>query len=178
MWRKDESNQPQSPADLPPARSSSTDQVPGAGAPSASAPESVSSGIRIKGEISGRGDLFWDGVLEGKIQIADGSFTVGRNARVNAEIEAREIIIYGEVKGALKGERVQILSTGSVTGDMETNRIVIEDGAMLRSKVQVRREDAPLQDTRKGAPQRAKQAAAAGQTNSGGAEKSSGAQEI
>jgi hypothetical protein len=75
---------------------------------------------------------------------------------------------------------VQILSTGSVTGDMETNRIVIEDGAMLRSKVQVqvRREDAPLQDTRKGALQRAKQAAAAGQTNSGGAEKSSGAQEI
>ena len=54
--------------------------------------ESVSSGIRIKGEITGRGDLFWDGVLEGKIQIADGSFTVGRNAQVNADRRQQVVV--------------------------------------------------------------------------------------
>jgi cytoskeletal protein CcmA (bactofilin family) len=170
MWRKDEPNKPQSSGDP----SISPVETPVGAAPlPVRAQESVSRGIRIKGEITGRGDLFWDGVLEGKIQIADGSFTVGRNARVSAEIEAREIIIHGEVNGAMKGERVQILSTGRVTGDMETHGIVIEDGAMLRSKVQVRREDEPLQGARKGAPPRAKQAAASGQMNSGGGEKSS-----
>ena len=178
MWRKDEPNKPQSVTDSPLPQASPTEQSAGIAAVLPASPqESVSSGIRIKGEITGRGDLFWDGVLEGRIQITDGSFTVGRNAQVNAEIEAREIIIHGEVKGALKGERVQILSTGRVTGDMETHRIVIEDGATLRSTVQVRREDEPLQGTRKGVPPRAKQAAASGgPVNTGqGGEQSGGA---
>jgi cytoskeletal protein CcmA (bactofilin family) len=98
-----------------------------------------------------------DGEFEGKIRIAEGSFTVGPNARVTAEIEAREIIVHGEVIGTLKGERVQVSSTGRVTGDMETRGIVIEDGAVLRSKVQGRQEDQPP-----AVGPRAKEAAAAG----------------
>jgi cytoskeletal protein CcmA (bactofilin family) len=160
MWRKDEPGKPQSSPDPVPSRDSITERLPAVEALSESAPDTVSKGIRIKGEITGRGDLFWDGVLEGKIQIEDGNFTVGHNARINAEIEAREIIIYGEVRGALKGERVQVLSTGKVTGDVETHGIVIEDGAMLRSRVQVLREDEPLQGSRKPVPLRAKRAAA------------------
>lgn len=142
------------------------------------APASISQGIRIKGEISGRGDLYWDGVLEGKIHIADGNFTVGRNARINAEIEAREIIIHGEVNGALKGERVQVLSTGRVTGDVETHGIVIEDGAMLRSKVQVLREDEPLQTSPKSVPPRAKKATAATGAQTDGSQSSEKASEV
>jgi len=161
MWRKDEPNKPQSSPDAVPSRGSTSERSPAVEAFSETAPESISKGIRIKGEITGRGDLFWDGELEGKIHIEDGNFTVGHNARVNAEIEAREIIIHGEVKGALRGERVQVLSTGKVTGDVETHGIVIEDGAMLRSKVQVLREDEPLQGSSKQVSMRAKRAAAA-----------------
>ena len=97
---------------------------------------SLSQGIKIKGEISGQGDLLMDGVFEGKIHLADGVFTVGPNARANAEIEAREIIVRGEVVGTLKArERVQIASTGKVTGDLDTRGVVIEDGAVLHGKV-------------------------------------------
>src|SRR5467141_2402480 len=81
--------------------------------------------------------------------------------RKSAEIEAHEIIIHGEVIGTLKGERVQISSTGRVTGDMETRGIVIEDGAVLRSKVQVRQEDKPPQPPPPAVLPRAKEAAAA-----------------
>lgn len=166
MWRKDEPNKTQ------PSSDSSSSPGPAPERPAASvspgspiASASGSHGIRIKGEISGRGDLFWDGVVQGKIHITDGSFTVGRNAHIDAEIEAREIIIHGEVKGALKGDRVQIFGTGKVTGDVETRGIVIEDGAMLRSKVQVRREDEPPAARAEASP-RARQAAAtsSGQT--------------
>jgi len=59
------------------------------------------------------------------------------NARVSAEIEAHEVIIRGEVIGTLKAERVHIWSTGKLTGDMESRGIVIEDGAVLHSKVAV-----------------------------------------
>jgi len=36
--------------------------------------------------------------------------------------------------GTAAGERVQVWNTGSVTGDMETRGIVIEEGAVLRGK--------------------------------------------
>ena len=86
-------------------------------------PPAVSQGIKIKGEISGHGDLFLEGEFEGKIRMASGTITVGPNARVWAEIEATEIIIRGEVTGTLKAsERVHIWSTGILKGDTENRR--------------------------------------------------------
>src|SRR5258708_25108696 len=163
MWRKAEENKPQYALDALPSTVPSP-QRPAAAAPAVSpnALACVSQGIRIKGEISGRGNLFLDGVFEGNIHIADGSFTVGPNARVTAEIEAREIIVHGEVIGTLKGERVQVSSTGRVTGDMETRGIVIEDGAVLRSKVQGCQENQPAQLSPPPVAPRAKKTAAAG----------------
>ena len=162
MWRKPEENKAQPSPDTSPSGVPSPRHPPAAAPPvSPNAPAWVSQGIRIKGEISGRGDLFLDGVFEGNIHIADGSFTVGPNARVTAEIEAREIIVHGEVIGTLKGERVQVSGTGKVTGDMETRGIVIEDGAVLRSKVQVRQKDEPPQPPPPAVLPRAKEAAAA-----------------
>jgi cytoskeletal protein CcmA (bactofilin family) len=98
----------------------------------------VSQGIKIKGEVSGEGDFYIEGELEGNLRLSSGTFTVGPSARVNAEIEARMVIIRGEVIGTLKGcERVHIFSTGKLTGNIETRGIVIEDGAILHSRVAV-----------------------------------------
>ncbi len=98
----------------------------------------MSQGIKIKGEIFGKEDLFIDGTIEGKIHFSDGSVTIGPNGRVNADIDAREIVIRGEVTGTLRArDRVQIWSTGKLSGDMHTRGIVIEDGATLRGKVEV-----------------------------------------
>ena len=159
MWRKPEENKPQSILDALPSTVPSP-QRPAAAVPrvSPNAPSWVTSSIR---EISGREDLFLDAAFEGKIHIADGSFAVGPNARVNAEIEAREIIVRGEVIATLKaGERVQVWSTGSVTGDLETRGIVIEEGAVLRGKVEVRQKDQPPQPPRSAVPAHAKEAVA------------------
>jgi Polymer-forming cytoskeletal len=112
MWRKPEEYKPQSALDALPSTLPAP-QRPAAAAPvSSNAPACVTQGIKIKGEVSGREDFVLDGEFEGKIHIADGIFTVGLNARVNAEIEARKIIVRGEVIGTLKArERVQVRST-------------------------------------------------------------------
>ena len=102
------------------------------------APAGVSQGIRIKGEITGQGDFFVHGEIEGKISLGNGTLTVAPHSRVHAEIEARAVEIHGEVIGALKAcERVHVWSTGKLTGDIETRGIVIEDGAILHSRVSV-----------------------------------------
>ena len=137
MWRKSEGSKPKSSSGSS-LSSVSSARHPGTAArqDSAVTPAAVSQGIKITGEISGHGDLCLEGEFEGKIHLASGTFTVGPNARVSAEIEAPEVIIRGEVIGTLKScERVHIGSTGKLTGDMETSGIVIEDGAILNSKV-------------------------------------------
>src|ERR1700721_2905962 len=137
MWRKSEDSKPKSSSGSSPSSVSSA-QHPRIAArqDSAVTPAAVSQGIKIKGEIAGHGDLCLDGEFEGKINLASGTFTVGPNARVRAEIEAPEVIIRGEVIGTLKScERVHIGGTGKLTGDMETSGVVIEDGAILNNKV-------------------------------------------
>lgn len=138
MWRKADDSKLNSPGTLP--SSDSAPQRPPAALQSSSSPAAatVNRGIKIKGEISGHGDFLIDGEFEGKVHLPDGTFTVGPNATVTAEIEAREIVIRGEVVGTLKArERVHISSTGKLTGDMDTRGIMIEDGAVLHSKVAV-----------------------------------------
>jgi cytoskeletal protein CcmA (bactofilin family) len=137
MWRKSEGSKSKVAADVAGVADSAKQQG-GAGtlADSPSAVAAVSRSLKFRGEISGQGDFFFDGEFEGKIHLEDGTFTVGPNARVNAEIEARQIIVRGEVIGTIKAhERVHILSTAKLTGNMETCGIVIEDGAELHSKV-------------------------------------------
>jgi cytoskeletal protein CcmA (bactofilin family) len=97
----------------------------------------ISQGIRIKGEITGSEDLFVDGSLEGKLNLANGSLTVGPNGNVKADVTAREVIVRGRLEGKISGrERVQLWSTGHVIGEVQTQRLAIEDGALLRGKVE------------------------------------------
>ncbi len=138
MWRKAEDSNQKSSRDASPSPVLSAERPDTAAQDSPRTPAAVSQGIKIEGEVSGNGDLFMDGEFDGKIHLGSGTFTVGRNARVSAEIEAREVIIRGEVIGTLKAcERVHIWSTGKFTGYLETRGIVIEDGAVLHSNVAV-----------------------------------------
>jgi cytoskeletal protein CcmA (bactofilin family) len=163
MWRKSDESKLKSPLGASTSPDSSArNQGPAVPSDSSSAPDSVSQGINIKGELSGQGDFFLDGVFEGKIHIPHGTFTVGPNARVTAEIEAREIVVRGEVIGTLKAhERIRIWSTAKVTGDMDTRGIMIEDGAVLHSKVAVPQAVAPQAAPRKVAVPQAQASTAA-----------------
>lgn len=93
----------------------------------------------IKGEVSGAESLYVDGRIEGTINLADNRVTIGRNGTVAANISAREVVIMGKVTGNIQcSDRLDIRSEGSLTGDVLTQRISVEDGAVLKGSVQVR----------------------------------------
>jgi len=97
----------------------------------------ISHGIRIKGEVHGSEDLFIDGHVEGKLEIGNASLTVGPNGSVKADITAREVIVRGRIEGKITGrEKVQLWSTGHVTGEVQTERLSIEEGGTLRGRVE------------------------------------------
>jgi len=93
----------------------------------------------IKGELSGAEALYIDGRIEGKISLPDNRITIGRNGTVQANITAKEVVVMGKVSGNIDcSDRVDIRSEGSVTGDVSTVRISVEDGAVLKGGIQVK----------------------------------------
>jgi cytoskeletal protein CcmA (bactofilin family) len=95
--------------------------------------------VVIKGEITGSEPLYIDGKIEGSINISDNRVTVGRFGNVTANIDAREVVITGQVKGNIHcTDRLDIRSEGSLVGDVVSQRISVEDGAVLKGSVEVK----------------------------------------
>lgn len=98
----------------------------------------VTQGIKIKGELTGAEDLFIDGQVEGSITLTNSIVTVGPNAKVKAEITAREVIVRGRVEGKVSGsEKIQVWNTARIQGDMKSERIAVEEGAELHGTLEV-----------------------------------------
>jgi cytoskeletal protein CcmA (bactofilin family) len=111
---------------------------PGASGTTSGSTARLGASLHIKGEITGNEDLQIDGSVEGLVQLEDRKLTVGASARVTADIIAREILVYGNVKGNLRArDRIEIKKDGSVVGDLTTARIMIEDGAYFKGSIEI-----------------------------------------
>jgi cytoskeletal protein CcmA (bactofilin family) len=100
----------------------------------------IGKSLVIKGEVTGSESLYIDGRVEGSINLAGNRVTVGRNGVVAANINAREIVVLGKVRGNLTAsDRVDIRSDGSLTGDVVAARISIEDGAFFKGGIDIRK---------------------------------------
>ena len=95
-------------------------------------------GLHIKGEISGNEDLKLDSKVEGLVSIGGFRLTVGPSAHLTADIVAREAVISGEVIGDVRAcDRIEIMKSASIMGDLSTGKITIEEGAYFNGSVEV-----------------------------------------
>jgi cytoskeletal protein CcmA (bactofilin family) len=116
----------------------STDAMRPLGATADRATARLGPSLHVKGEISGNEDLVIDGSVEGLLQLDERKLTVGATAKVTADIIAREVVVYGNVKGNLRAkDRIEIKKDGSVNGDLTTARIMIEDGAYFKGSIEI-----------------------------------------
>src|SRR3984893_13626673 len=100
----------------------------------------IGKSLVIKGEVTGSESLYIDGRVEGSINLSGNRVTVGRNGVVSANINAREIVVLGKVRGNITAsDRVDIRSDGSLTGDVVAARISIEDGAFFKGGIDIRK---------------------------------------
>jgi cytoskeletal protein CcmA (bactofilin family) len=111
-------------------------------APAAPAPRHVAAigaSMNIKGEIRTREELFVDGEVEGTLE-SHSLLTVGPNGKVKADIKAREVIVFGSVRGNVDvTEKIAIRDKGSLIGDIKTAGISIDDGAYFKGSIDIMR---------------------------------------
>lgn len=95
--------------------------------------------MKIIGEVTSDEELYLDGDLEGKLNLSN-RLTVGPNSKVNANIKAHEIVVFGNIKGNVESEtRVSLRTGASIVGDIKTAGIVIEDGAYFKGGIDISR---------------------------------------
>jgi cytoskeletal protein CcmA (bactofilin family) len=95
-------------------------------------------GLHIQGEITGNEDLRLDSKVEGLVSIGGFRVTVGPSAHLTADIVAREAVISGEVIGDIRAcDRIEIMKSASIMGDLSTGKIVMEEGAYFNGSVEV-----------------------------------------
>jgi cytoskeletal protein CcmA (bactofilin family) len=103
----------------------------------------LGSSLRVKGDISGTEDLLIDGSVEGLIQLDGRKLTVGTTAKLVADINARDVVVYGYVKGNVHATgKIEIKKGGGVNGNLTTAQILIEDGADFRGSIEIDRKEA------------------------------------
>ncbi len=106
---------------------------PRIGASSKPIETTIGSNTHVKGDIQGDGGLRIEGIVEGNIETT-GNLVISESARVLAEVKAKNVSIAGAVRGNITANRVEILDTGRVWGDLTIKSLLINEGAYLRGQ--------------------------------------------
>ena len=88
----------------------------------------------IKGDIQGDGSLRIEGVVEGTIATT-GNLVITESAKVLAEIKASNVSVAGAVKGNIHANRVEVLATGRVWGDLTVKVMLTNEGAYVSGQI-------------------------------------------
>ena len=99
----------------------------------------IGKSVQIRGELTGSEDLYLDGEIEGTIDLRDHSLIIGPNGKIKASISARDLVVHGKIEGNVTATgRVELRKSCSLTGDVSTQRIVIEDGAFFKGAIDIK----------------------------------------
>ena len=91
-----------------------------------------------KGSLKAKGSIRIDGDMEGDLS-TQGDVFIGESGRVAAEIKCRNIAVAGRFEGTLDAEgKLEIRSTGIVTGCIRLNGLLVDDGAIFSGEVEMK----------------------------------------
>jgi cytoskeletal protein CcmA (bactofilin family) len=84
---------------------------------------------RVRGRVSGDGDLRVEGSVEGDISLS-GDLTITDGARAASNVEARAVTVGGELEGDVRAQGLVHLEVGArVRGDIQGELVAIDEGA-------------------------------------------------
>lgn len=89
-------------------------------------------GTKIEGELYTKGSIRVEGEVKGNIQ-AEGDLFVGEKGVIKCEIKGRNVIVAGVIEGNITAtQKIEIMSGGKLIGDIRTNILKIEEGAIFK----------------------------------------------
>ncbi len=98
----------------------------------------LAEGTIVKGEVSfPGGKLRIEGELHGNVNSAE-SVEVVQNGRLLGDVlEANEIELLGKIEGNIKTKKLVVRPTGILTGNLEVEHFVMEEGGKILGEVKM-----------------------------------------
>ena len=95
----------------------------------------IGPGVHINGEVHGRSDMELKGTIEGNVKL-EGLLVVGDKARLEGDVSAKAVVVQGEVFGNIDAlENVQLCSNCKMKGNLRSNSLSIQEGALFEGRV-------------------------------------------
>jgi cytoskeletal protein CcmA (bactofilin family) len=110
----------------------------------------VGANLVVEGTISGSEPVIVEGTVRGKMNLT-ADLRIGTNARVEANVHARNVTVEGKLTGDISAdERVELMASAAVDGNIKAPKIVVAEGAKFRGSVDMgstrpREEEPPTQ---------------------------------
>ena len=101
----------------------------------------ISDGCIIDGNISSNNSIKIDGIINGNVDAKQGVI-LGDTGRILGHVNAAEAVVFGQIQGNIHTQKLEIRSTGKIYGDIKTDNIEMEFGAIYNGKVTM---DGPAQ---------------------------------
>ena len=99
----------------------------------------VGASVSIKGEIRGSEDIVVDGQVEGRIDVPGHMLTIGPNAKVQADVTANVVIVFGSVIGSVTAQgKAEIRKTALVEGAITCGCLSVQEGATIVGQIDTR----------------------------------------
>jgi cytoskeletal protein CcmA (bactofilin family) len=90
---------------------------------------------RVRGRITGDGDLVVDGTVEGDITVS-GDLTIGEGAKATSAVDAQAVTIRGELDGDISARGIVRIEAGArMRGDVRGESVAIEEGAEFAGRL-------------------------------------------
>lgn len=97
----------------------------------------IAPSVRVEGDFVSEGNVRIEGAVSGSISTGQDLF-VGEQAKITANVVAKNGIISGEMRGNLKvHDRLELTSTARVYGDIQVKVLSVAPGAMMRGQLSV-----------------------------------------
>ena len=98
---------------------------------------------RLDGTLEVAGKFLIESEVKGTVRCRN-ELTVGTSARIEGEVQGKIVIVAGKVNGNIRGtDRVEILPSGVVEGDVHAPRLVIQLGGVLEGRSHMREQTKP-----------------------------------
>jgi cytoskeletal protein CcmA (bactofilin family) len=104
--------------------------------------------LTIDGTVTGSEPVLIEGTVRGKINLT-GDLRIGTKARVEATVHAKNVTIEGRLNGDVSADdRVELIASATVDGNIKAPKIVVAEGARFRGSVDMGRpKDAGQQES-------------------------------
>jgi len=93
--------------------------------------------VVIAGSIEFENDFYCNAKVEGEVRSKEGSITIGEDSSIKGDIEAKEVILHGQVEGKIKADSTELHANSVLNGDIETKMIQMQPGAKLTGRTVV-----------------------------------------